>query len=94
MEEMKLRFGIFSENLKLIKSTNRKGLSYKLAVNRKHESELIGNTASTSFSKIIFSFLLAVGFVEFMPVIGPLRSKSKPTQQILNFFSILDSIFS
>ncbi|XP_059433136.1 pro-cathepsin H-like [Corylus avellana] len=33
MEEMKLRFGIFSENLKLIKSTNRKGLSYKLAVN-------------------------------------------------------------
>jgi cathepsin H len=46
MEEMKLRFGIFSENLKLIKSTNRKGLSYKLAVNRKLESEL---TASTSF---------------------------------------------
>ncbi|KAF5481711.1 hypothetical protein F2P56_002343, partial [Juglans regia] len=32
-EEMKLRFEIFSENLKLIRSTNRKGLSYKLAVN-------------------------------------------------------------
>jgi hypothetical protein len=73
MEEMKLRFGIFSENLKLIKSTNRKGLSYKLAVNRKLESEL---TASTSFFKIIFSFLLAVGIVEFMPVIGPLRSEA------------------
>jgi cathepsin H len=36
VEEMKLRFEIFSENLKLIRSTNRKGLSYKLAVNRKH----------------------------------------------------------
>ncbi|KAG2717943.1 hypothetical protein I3760_03G198100 [Carya illinoinensis] len=32
-EEMKLRFEIFSENRKLIRSTNRKGLSYKLAVN-------------------------------------------------------------
>ncbi|KAB1214953.1 Cysteine proteinase 2 [Morella rubra] len=32
-EEMKLRFEIFSENLKLIRSTNRNGLSYKLAVN-------------------------------------------------------------
>ncbi|WCJ42808.1 Cysteine proteinases superfamily protein [Euphorbia peplus] len=32
-EEMKLRFAIFSENLDLIRSTNRKGLSYTLAVN-------------------------------------------------------------
>ncbi|PON48512.1 Cyseine protease [Trema orientale] len=31
--EMKLRFGIFSENLKLIRSTNKKGLPYSLAVN-------------------------------------------------------------
>jgi cathepsin H len=31
--EMKLRFEIFSENLKLIKSTNKKGLPYTLAVN-------------------------------------------------------------
>lgn len=35
MEEMKLRFSIFKENLDLIRSTNKKGLSYKLAVNRK-----------------------------------------------------------
>ena len=34
-EEMKLRFGVFLESLELIKSTNRKGLSYKLGVNRK-----------------------------------------------------------
>lgn len=34
VEEMKLRFAIFSENLKLIKSTNRKGLPYQLAINR------------------------------------------------------------
>jgi cathepsin H len=33
-EEMKLRFLIFSENLKLIKSHNRKGLSYTMGVNR------------------------------------------------------------
>ncbi|KAF5743104.1 thiol protease aleurain-like [Tripterygium wilfordii] len=33
-DEMKLRFAIFSENLDLIRSTNRKGLSYKLAVNQ------------------------------------------------------------
>ncbi|XP_030490249.2 pro-cathepsin H isoform X2 [Cannabis sativa] len=33
VEEMKLRFGIFKENLKLIKSTNKKGLNYTLAVN-------------------------------------------------------------
>ncbi|KAL5572340.1 hypothetical protein UlMin_021937 [Ulmus minor] len=33
VEEMKLRFDIFSENLKLIKSTNKKKLTYKLAVN-------------------------------------------------------------
>ncbi|KAI4335206.1 hypothetical protein L6164_013875 [Bauhinia variegata] len=32
-EEMKLRFGIFSENLKLIRSINKKGLAYKLGVN-------------------------------------------------------------
>ncbi|KAJ8750936.1 hypothetical protein K2173_016117 [Erythroxylum novogranatense] len=32
-EDIKLRFSIFSENLKLIRSTNRKGLSYTLAVN-------------------------------------------------------------
>lgn len=32
-EEMKLRFEIFSENLKLIRSSNRKGLPYTLAVN-------------------------------------------------------------
>ncbi|EXB38958.1 Thiol protease aleurain-like protein [Morus notabilis] len=34
VEEMKLRFGIFSESLKLIRSTNRKGLPYTLGVNR------------------------------------------------------------
>jgi cathepsin H len=33
-EEIKLRFRVFSENLDLIRSTNRKGLSYKLAVNQ------------------------------------------------------------
>ncbi|KAJ7955989.1 Cysteine Protease [Quillaja saponaria] len=33
VEEMKLRFGIFSENLKFIRSTNKKGLPYTLAVN-------------------------------------------------------------
>ncbi|XP_044464099.1 thiol protease aleurain-like [Mangifera indica] len=33
IKEMKLRFQIFSENLDLIRSTNRKGLSYKLGVN-------------------------------------------------------------
>ncbi|GFY98521.1 aleurain-like protease [Actinidia rufa] len=32
-EETKLRFAIFSENLKLIRSHNKKGLSYTLAVN-------------------------------------------------------------
>ena len=35
VEEMKLRFEIFKENRKLIKSTNRKGLPYTLAVNGK-----------------------------------------------------------
>ncbi|KAL5768511.1 hypothetical protein ACOSP7_015057 [Xanthoceras sorbifolium] len=34
VEEMKLRFAIFSENLDLIRSTNRKGLSYTLGVNK------------------------------------------------------------
>nr|KJB82995.1 hypothetical protein B456_013G224100 [Gossypium raimondii] len=34
VEEMKLRFQIFKENLDLIRSTNKKGLSYTLAVNR------------------------------------------------------------
>nr|BBD74171.1 Ficin 2c [Ficus carica] len=33
-EEIKLRFEIFSENLKIIKSSNRKGLPYTLAVNQ------------------------------------------------------------
>ncbi|KAK9274680.1 hypothetical protein L1049_021931 [Liquidambar formosana] len=33
VEEMKLRFEIFSENLKLIRSSNKKGLPYTLAVN-------------------------------------------------------------
>ncbi|XP_022987485.1 thiol protease aleurain-like [Cucurbita maxima] len=33
-EEMKLRFRVFLESLELIKSTNRKGLSYKLGVNQ------------------------------------------------------------
>ncbi|XP_010261858.1 PREDICTED: thiol protease aleurain-like [Nelumbo nucifera] len=33
MEEMKLRFEIFVENLKLIRSSNRKGLPYTLAIN-------------------------------------------------------------
>ncbi|KAI8565335.1 hypothetical protein RHMOL_Rhmol03G0251100 [Rhododendron molle] len=37
-EEMKLRFSIFSENLKLIKSHNRKGLSYTMAVNSQSNS--------------------------------------------------------
>lgn len=31
---MKLRYEIFSENKKLIRSTNKKGLPYTLAVNR------------------------------------------------------------
>ncbi|KAK8319189.1 hypothetical protein V6Z12_A13G225200 [Gossypium hirsutum] len=34
VEEMKLRFQIFKENLDLIRSTNKKGLSYTLAVNQ------------------------------------------------------------
>ncbi|KAA8523326.1 hypothetical protein F0562_009749 [Nyssa sinensis] len=34
VEEMKLRFSIFSENLKLIRSHNKKGLLYTLAVNQ------------------------------------------------------------
>ncbi|XP_003633102.1 thiol protease aleurain-like isoform X2 [Vitis vinifera] len=34
VDEIKLRFEIFSENLKLIRSTNRKGLPYTLAVNQ------------------------------------------------------------
>ncbi|XP_010541349.1 PREDICTED: thiol protease aleurain [Tarenaya hassleriana] len=33
-EEMKHRFSIFMENLDLIRSTNKKGLSYKLSVNQ------------------------------------------------------------
>ncbi|KAF7836814.1 thiol protease aleurain-like [Senna tora] len=33
VDEMKLRFQIFSDNLKLIRSTNKKGLSYTLGVN-------------------------------------------------------------
>ncbi|XP_065849223.1 thiol protease aleurain-like [Euphorbia lathyris] len=33
-EEMKLRFAIFSESLDLIRSTNKKGLSYTLGVNQ------------------------------------------------------------
>jgi len=32
---MKLRFSVFKENLDLIRSTNKKGLSYKLSLNRK-----------------------------------------------------------
>lgn len=40
-EEMKLRFTIFSENLKLIRSMNKKGLSYTLAVNRESHSPFI-----------------------------------------------------
>ncbi|XP_058108608.1 oryzain gamma chain-like [Magnolia sinica] len=34
VEEIKHRFGIFVESLELIHSTNRKGLSYKLGVNK------------------------------------------------------------
>ncbi|KAG1334317.1 hypothetical protein COCNU_03G004360 [Cocos nucifera] len=34
VEEIKLRFAIFMENLDLIRSTNRKGLPYKLGINR------------------------------------------------------------
>lgn len=34
MEEIKLRFEIFRENLKLIRSSNKKGLSYQLNVNQ------------------------------------------------------------
>ncbi|KAK8602366.1 hypothetical protein V6N13_057999 [Hibiscus sabdariffa] len=34
VEEMKLRFQIFKDNYDLIRSTNRKGLSYNLAVNQ------------------------------------------------------------
>ncbi|KAI0507690.1 hypothetical protein KFK09_013818 [Dendrobium nobile] len=34
VEETRKRFGIFMENLELIKSTNRKGLSYTLGVNK------------------------------------------------------------
>ncbi|XP_010917225.1 vanillin synthase, chloroplastic [Elaeis guineensis] len=34
VEEIKLRFAIFMENLELIRSTNRRGLPYKLGINR------------------------------------------------------------
>ncbi|EFH53659.1 hypothetical protein ARALYDRAFT_323209 [Arabidopsis lyrata subsp. lyrata] len=34
VEEMKLRFSVFKENLDLIRSTNKKGLSYKLSLNQ------------------------------------------------------------
>ncbi|XP_024033301.1 thiol protease aleurain isoform X1 [Citrus clementina] len=34
VEEMKLRFATFSKNLDLIRSTNRKGLSYRLGLNK------------------------------------------------------------
>ncbi|XP_021902038.1 thiol protease aleurain-like [Carica papaya] len=34
VEEIKLRFEIFKDNLNLIRSTNQKGLTYKLAVNK------------------------------------------------------------
>ncbi|GMI84320.1 hypothetical protein like AT3G45310 [Hibiscus trionum] len=34
VEEMKLRFQVFKENLDLIRSTNKKGLSYTLGVNQ------------------------------------------------------------
>ncbi|KAK3034505.1 hypothetical protein RJ639_032494 [Escallonia herrerae] len=34
VEEVQLRFSIFSENLKMIRSHNRKGLSYRLAINQ------------------------------------------------------------
>ncbi|CAN6806475.1 hypothetical protein Bca4012_001154 [Brassica carinata] len=34
-EEIKHRFSVFKENLDLIRSTNNKGLSYKLGVNSK-----------------------------------------------------------
>ncbi|CAH2063996.1 unnamed protein product [Thlaspi arvense] len=33
-EEMKLRFSVYKENLGLIRSTNQKGLSYKLSLNK------------------------------------------------------------
>lgn len=35
VEEMKLRFATFSNNMDLIRSTNRKGLSYRLGLNSK-----------------------------------------------------------
>ncbi|XP_052199070.1 thiol protease aleurain-like [Diospyros lotus] len=57
-EETKLRFGIFSENLKLIRSHNKKGLSYTLGVNefadwtweefRKHRLGAAQNCSATT----------------------------------------------
>ncbi|THG01252.1 hypothetical protein TEA_008048 [Camellia sinensis var. sinensis] len=57
-EEMKLRFSIFSENLKLIKSHNKKKLSYTLGVNhfsdwtweefRKHRLGAAQNCSATT----------------------------------------------
>ncbi|KAJ9168047.1 hypothetical protein P3X46_019621 [Hevea brasiliensis] len=57
-EEMKLRFAIFSENLDLIRSTNKKGLPYTLAVNdfadwtwqefRKHRLGAAQNCSATT----------------------------------------------
>ena len=60
VEEIKLRFQIFSDNLKLIRSTNRKASSYKLAVNRK-----------PLFFFLSF-FLSAVGLLDFSLVVDPL----------------------
>lgn len=45
VEEIQHRFRIFSENLQLIKSTNKKRLSYKLGLNR---------TCSSSFWLCLF----------------------------------------
>ncbi|RWW08984.1 hypothetical protein GW17_00027556 [Ensete ventricosum] len=50
-EEILKRFAVFSENLELIRSTNRKGLPYRLGINRKSAS-LIDLDRSLSFGSM------------------------------------------
>lgn len=50
-EEILKRFAVFSENLELIRTTNRKGLPYRLGINRKSAS-LIDLGRSLSFGSM------------------------------------------
>lgn len=56
MEEMKSRFAIFSENLDLIRSTNKKGLSYTLGVNR----ELLLHLLSVLLCRFILCIFVVI----------------------------------